>query len=418
LSRIDRLVAEHCPDGVPHLPFSSVGSFLRGGGPQKKDFQSSGVGCIHYGQIYTYYGTATKVANAFVSEEVAARSRKAKPGDVIIAVTGENDVDLARGVAWLGSDPVAVSNHTLIFTSDLDPKYVSYFLRSSQFDKEKRRYITGTKVRSISSGAFDKIRLPVPPIEVQRAIVEILDMFTELEAELEAELAAELKARQEQFAYYRRVILTSVDAANVSLASLGKWQGGITPSTSDSRYWSGGDIPWLASMDISNESTNEIRGRVTVTALQETGLKIVPAPSVAVVMRSNILRRRLPIGLVEVDTTLNQDMRLLSPREDVDAEYVYQVLRSESEEIRSQCVRLDGSMAAVNSQAFFAWEIPLPSIVEQRRIADQVRSLEVLVNDLSIGLPAELNSRRKQYEYYRDKLLSFQGLNKDATEHG
>ena len=415
MSSIDRLVAEHCPDGVPYLSFSAVGSFTRGGGPQKKDFQSSGVGCIHYGQIYTYYGSATKVANAFVSEEVAAASRLAKPGDVIIAVTGENDVDLARGVAWLGSDPVAVSNHTLIFTSDLDPKYVSYFLRSSHFDREKRPHITGTKVRSMSIGAFDRIRIPVPPIQVQHAIVEILDSFTELEAELASELTSEQEARQEQYAYYRRAILASVDAPNASLASLGKWQGGITPPTNDTRYWTGGSVPWLASMDISNESTNEIRGRVTAAALRETALKIIPGPSVAVVMRSNILRRRLPIGLVKVDTTVNQDIRLLSPREDVDAEYVYQALRADSEEIRSRCVRTDGSMAAVNSQDFFAWKIPLPSIEEQRSTAAQLRSFEVLVDDLRTNLPAELAARRTQYEYHRDRLFAFKQSAEDAT---
>lgn len=203
-------------------------------------------------------------------------------------------------------------------------------------------------------------------------------------------------------------MLKRVNAESVSLASLGRWQGGITPSKSDSRYWTDGDIPWLASMDISDESTDEIRGRVTEAALRETSLKIVPAPSVAVVMRSNILRRRLPIGLVKVSTTVNQDMRALIPREGIDAEYVYQVLRADSEELRSQCVRTDGSMAAVNSQDFFAWEIPLPSFEEQRRMAAELRTFDALVNDLSVGLPAELAARRRQYEYYRDKLLNFQ----------
>lgn len=150
MSRVDELIAEHCPNGVEHRSLSEVGTFARGGGPQKKDFVEQGVGCIHYGQIYTHYGVHTSTTAAFVDEEVAARSRRAKPGDVIIADTGENDEDLARAVAWLGDHDVAVSNHTLIFTSDLDPKYVSYFLRSSAFNGAKRRHILGTKVRSIS----------------------------------------------------------------------------------------------------------------------------------------------------------------------------------------------------------------------------------------------------------------------------
>lgn len=163
-------------------------------------------------------------------------------------------------------------------------------------------------------------------------------------------------------------------------------------------------------MDVSDTTTDEIRGRVTERALEETSLKIVPARSVAVVMRSNILRRTLPIGLVKVDTTVNQDLRVLVPREGVDAEYVFQVLRADSERIRGACVRTDGSMAAMSSQRFFAWEIPLPDLVEQRSIAEQLRSFDLLVNDLSIGLPAEIKARQAQYEYYRNKLLTFEEL--------
>jgi type I restriction enzyme S subunit len=124
-------------------------------------------------------------------------------------------------------------------------------------------------------------------------------------------------------------------------------------------------------------------------------------------MRSNILRRRLPIGLIEVDTTLNQDMRALIPRDGVDARYVYQALCTASEGIRRECVRTDGSMAAVDSMSFFSWRIPLPPLAEQERIAEILDKFDALVNDLSSGLPAELAARRKQYEHYRDRLLTF-----------
>src|SRR5699024_3817300 len=100
-------------------------------------------------QIYTHYGISAEETNVFVAPEVASRSRTAAPGDVVIAVTGENDEDLGKAVAWLGDSPVAVSNHTLIFTSLLVPKFVSYFLQSTSFHQQKQRYITGAKVRSL-----------------------------------------------------------------------------------------------------------------------------------------------------------------------------------------------------------------------------------------------------------------------------
>src|SRR5690606_3282260 len=123
----------------------------------------------------------------------------------------------------------------------------------------------------------------------------------------------------------------------VSLGELGTWTTGVTPSKSNPRFWDAGTIPWLASMDVSAAkgpiTEGAIRGRVTDAALAETPVRIVEGPSIAVVMRSNILRRTLPIAYVEADTAVNQDVRLLKPRHDADPRYVYQALRAESERI-------------------------------------------------------------------------------------
>jgi type I restriction enzyme S subunit len=160
-------------------------------------------------------------------------------------------------------------------------------------------------------------------------------------------------------------------------------------------------------MDVSASNGTDIRGRVTQAALDETSLRLLPGPSVAVVMRSNILRRFLPIGFIKVGTTVNQDLRILSPKNDVDARFIYQSLQAASEDIRKSCVRTDGSMAAVDSKTFFGWKIPVPNLEEQRRIVSILDKFDTMVNDLSIGLPAELAARRKQYEHYRDRLLTF-----------
>lgn len=89
-------------------------------------------------------------------------------------------------------------------------------------------------------------------------------------------------------------------------------------------------------------------------------------------------------------------------------EFVYYALRAFENEMREHVVRADGSMAAVDTQKFLSWTIPLPPFVEQMKLVERMRAFDALVNDLSIGLPAELAARRKQYEYYRDKLLTFE----------
>ena len=76
MTNLDRLIAELCPDGVVHKPLGEIGEFVRGSGLQKKDFVESGVGCIHYGQIYTYYGIFANKTKSFVSPELAHTLKK------------------------------------------------------------------------------------------------------------------------------------------------------------------------------------------------------------------------------------------------------------------------------------------------------------------------------------------------------
>jgi type I restriction enzyme, S subunit len=185
-----------------------LGELVRGNGIQKSDFSESGVGCIHYGQIHTHYGTWANETKSFVSAELASRTRRAKTGDLVIATTSENNAAVGKAVAWLGVEEVAVSTDAYIFRHRLDPRYVSYFFQTDQFQDQKHRYVTGTKVRRISGDALGKIRIPVPPLEVQREIVRVLDLFQSLEAELGAKLGAEFEARRHQYAYHRAWLLS------------------------------------------------------------------------------------------------------------------------------------------------------------------------------------------------------------------
>ena len=192
-----------------------------------------------------------------------------------------------------------------------------------------------------------------------------------------------------------------------ALRDVGTWTGGATPSKSVDRYWDAGVIPWVASMDISATAGREIRGRVTQAAIDDTSLRIVPGPFIAVVMRSNVLRRFFPVGFVEVDATVNQDLRVLRPNDQFDPRFVYQALLAASERIRDSCVRTDGSMAAVDSHRFFDWRVPAPPLAVQREVVRIMDTFMELEAELEAELDAELEARRKQYAHYRDSLLGF-----------
>lgn len=195
---------------VKHLPMGQegIGEFIRGGSFQKKDFTETGVGCVHYGQIYTHYGTYTDKTKTHISEALAKKCRKAQPGNLIIATTSENDEDVCKAVAWLGKSDIAVSSDACIYKHNLNPKYVSYFFQTEQFQSQKRQYITGAKVRRVNADNLAKILIPVPSIQEQERIVSILDKFDTLTNSITEGLPHEIELRQKQYEYYRDMLFS------------------------------------------------------------------------------------------------------------------------------------------------------------------------------------------------------------------
>ncbi len=204
---------------VDHLPMGQegMGEFIRGGGLQKKDFTDSGVGCIHYGQLYTYFGTFADKTKTFVSKEFFKKARKAQSGDLVIATTSENDEDVCKAVAWLGIEEIAVSSDACIYRHKLNPKYVSYFLQTEQFQKQKKQFITGTKVRRVNADDLAKILIPVPSPEEQARIVAILDKFDALTNSITEGLPREIELRQKQYEYYRDLLLSFPQSEEIPL---------------------------------------------------------------------------------------------------------------------------------------------------------------------------------------------------------
>ncbi|MDH6824899.1 restriction endonuclease subunit S [Escherichia coli] len=205
----DQLLSFNTED-VPHLPMGQkdIGEFIRGGTFQKKDFIDAGVGCIHYGQIYTYYGTYTEKTKTYISTALAKKCKKAQKGDLIIATTSENDEDVCKAVAWLGSEDIAVSSDACIYKHNLNSKYVSYFFQTEQFQNQKRQYITGAKVRRVNADNLSKILIPVPSMEIQERIVSILDKFDTLTNSITEGLPREIELRQKQYEYYRDLLFS------------------------------------------------------------------------------------------------------------------------------------------------------------------------------------------------------------------
>lgn len=187
---------------------SEIGTVYRGVAYSKKDFTETGTPCIHYGQIYTRYGTFANKTFTYVSEQLSKGKRLAKKGDVIMAVTSENTEDVGKCLAWLGEDEILISNHACYIRHTLNPKYLAYFLQSSYFFNYKKRISKGVKVIDLDLNMFGDMLIPVPPLSEQSRIVSILDRFEALTSDLQNGLPAEIEARRQQYEYYRNKLLT------------------------------------------------------------------------------------------------------------------------------------------------------------------------------------------------------------------
>ena len=404
MSKLDELIAELCPNGVEYKTLGEIATILRGGNFQKKDFCNSGVPCIHYGQIYTQYGLFANKTATYITEECAKKQKFAETNDIVMAVTSENIEDVCKCLAWMGNEPVAISGHSAIIKHNQNPKYLVYYFHSQMFSNQKRKLAHGTKVIEVTPDMLKSIKLPVPPLEVQREIVHILDSFTLLTAEL----TAELTARKQQYEFYRDKLLSQEERFPMkALADLGRWSGGKTPSMSEGSFWEKGTIPWISSKDMKASVLVDTQDHITEKAVKEAAMTVYPANSIAVVTRSGILKHTFPVAYVPFETTINQDIKMLVVNEDILPRYAFHVIQGKGKDILAKTKKQGGTVDSLDFQKVLNYQVPVPPLEVQERLVKVLDNFDAICSDLNIGLPAEIEARQKQYEYYRDLLLTF-----------
>lgn len=192
---------------VNKVTLSSLGTLKRGKRFVHADDIDSGVPCIHYGELYTYYGVYADTVKTHIREELREKMRYATTGDVVIVGAGENNTDIGVGVAWLGNYDVAIHDACYTLHHKQNPKFISYFLRTDMYHNQIKKYVYEGKICSISAENVGKALIPLPSIEEQNRIVSLLDRFDKLCNDMSLGLPAEIKARQKQYEYYRDKIL-------------------------------------------------------------------------------------------------------------------------------------------------------------------------------------------------------------------
>ena len=165
-------------EGWEENTLGEIGSFKRCGNFTKRDFIEDGFPCVHYGQIHMKFGHVTKQHLSCVPENFVKKDRCAKKGDLIIAITSEDDEGSCKCTAWMANYEVYVGGHTAIYTHNLDPIFMSYYFQSPRFQKAKLEYTHGFKVVEINPKDIAKITIIYPPLPTQKQIVSRLDSLS------------------------------------------------------------------------------------------------------------------------------------------------------------------------------------------------------------------------------------------------
>lgn len=192
-----------------------IGNFNRGKRFTKADYVEDGIDAIHYGEIYTQYGTWVTRARSQVRNNMANTLRYAEPGDVVLTDVGETIEDVGKAVAWLGKKKVAIHDHCYAFRHAMNPKFVAYCMQTTSFIAQKARHVASAKVHTLLINGFSRVTIPVPfpddprkSLKEQARIVAILDKFDALTNSLTEGLPREIELRQKQYEYYRDLLLS------------------------------------------------------------------------------------------------------------------------------------------------------------------------------------------------------------------
>ena len=373
---IDRLVAELCPDGVEYRPLGEICAIRAGGDlPESYVKGQKEASDLHPYPIYSN-GSEEKALYGY-----ASTYRTEGP-----AVTVS-----ARGT--IGYHTVRYGKFTPIVRlitlkpsiENLDIKFLDYCLGVIDISH------SGGSIPQLTVPNLKKMEIPVPPMEVQEAIVEILDKFTNLEAELEAEL----EARTLQYEYYRDSLFEALDCPRVPLGSFTQYSKDRKRDDSTVSVYVGvenlkSDFQGCAPTESTNPGVVFQKGDILLGNIRPYLKKMWRADS---------------------DGVASPDVLVIRIRDEfsekISSRYLYHLLASNEFVGYNVAHSRGGKMPRGNKAKILEFEAPIPSLEEQQRIVDILDRFDALTTSLSEGLPAELTARRSQYEYYRDQLLTF-----------
>lgn len=393
MSRLDELIKEYCPDGIDYVKIGDVVNYEQ---PTKyivsnTDYDDSfDTPVLTAGQTFILGYTNEK-------ENIYSAS-KDKPVIIFDDFTG--------AFKWVDFPFKVKSSAMKILTANEEKTTTRYIFHIMGFlnytsDEHKRLWIS----------IYSELEIPLPPIEVQREIVKILDEYTASVTALQQELNAELTARRKQYEYYRDKLLSfDVHGGGTgevewrTLGELSKYRRGSFPQPYGNKDWYDGEgaMPFVQVADIMDNMQLVSDTNRKISLIAQPKSVFAPKGSIIISLQGSIGK----IAITQYDAYIDRTIAIFYEISNIVSSkyFVYQLQRIFS--IKEKSAR-GSTIKTITKEEFTDFSIPIPSLDIQEKIVSVLDNFDAICSDLSIGLPAEIEARQKQYEYYRDALLSF-----------
>lgn len=417
MSKIERLIEELCPDGVEYKKLGEVILSLNTGLNPRKFFK------LNTEDARNYYVTIREIQNNSIcftektdriNDEAMILCNKRSNleiGDILFSGTGtigETAIINKTPLNWNIKEGVYAIKSNKEY---LEPKFLMYLLKGREVRQIYMKKVVGGTVKSIPMKELRQLEIPVPPLPIQEEIVRILDSFTEKTNELKAQLEEELEARNKQYEWYRNAIFNQkysnrnfvLEEIATIKARIG-WQG-----LTKKEYLSKGYALLVTGIDFRNGLIDFNNCYYVTQERYEQDKNIQLKENDILVTKDGTLGKMAYIYNLPQEATLNSGIFVIriKNKNDILPRYLYHYLNSGKLMSFAKSKLTGGTIKHLNQNVVVKTPITLPPLEEQHRIVDILDRFDKLCNDITEGLPAEIDARQKQYEYYRDKLLTF-----------
>ena len=404
-------------------------AIYRGAGIKRDEVTETGIPCVRYGEIYTTYNVTFNNCVSHTDEDKIQNKKYFEHGDVLFAITGESVEEIAKSCVYLGHDKCLAGGDIVVLKHNQNPKYMAYVLSTTNAQSQKSKGKVKSKVVHSSVPAISDIIIPIPPLAEQEKIANMIERFDRLCNDISNGLPAEIEARKKQYEYYRDTLLSFDDKACSQIVK-GERERELTRIKA---------IKWLKLREIASIIRGgnfqkkdfveqgkpcihygQIYTRLgTTTSKSITYLnddvyskskKAMPNDIVMAVTSENIEDVcKSTVWLGNEDLAVSGHTAIIHPS--INSKYLAYYFQTTMFFKQKRKLAHGTKVIEVTPDKLNDIIIPVPPLEEQERIVSILDRFDKLCNDISEGLPAEIEARQKQYEYYRDKLLIFKMRN-------